>query len=74
MLFLNCCSTSLNVTIPTGTGQKLGKNQATTPQTGVARSITIKDVIAALEREPQMSKSPLLYCLYEKTDSDVLAK
>lgn len=36
------------------------------PQTGVARTISVKDVIAVLEREPQMSKSSLIYRLYEK--------
>lgn len=30
------------------------------------RSIAMKDVIALLEREPQMSKSSFLYRLYER--------
>ncbi|KAI9086900.1 hypothetical protein K1719_031061 [Acacia pycnantha] len=57
-----------------GTGRKLGRNQAITPQNRVARSISVKDVIAALEREPQMSKSPLIYSLYEKIHSDAQAE
>lgn len=35
-----------------------------------ARSISIKDVIAVLEREPQMLKSTLIYRLYEKLSAD----
>ncbi|KAK4253477.1 hypothetical protein QN277_010142 [Acacia crassicarpa] len=57
-----------------GTGRKLGRNQAITPQNRVVRSISVKDVIAALEREPQMSKSPLIYSLYEKIHSDAQAE
>lgn len=54
-----------------GAVRKFGRNQAMVPQTKVARSsITIKDVIAVLEREPQMSRSTLLYRLYEKVKSD----
>lgn len=40
------------------------------PHPKVARNIIVKDVIAALEREPQMSKSTLLYRLYDKMQSD----
>ncbi|GMI90634.1 TBP-associated factor 4B, TBP-associated factor 4 [Hibiscus trionum] len=52
--------------------KKFGRNQGVTPMphTRVARTISTKDVIAALEREPQMSKSTLIYSLYEKTCSD----
>ncbi|KAK9091070.1 hypothetical protein Sjap_024247 [Stephania japonica] len=32
----------------------------------VSHTISIKDVITALERDPQMSKSTLLYCLHEQ--------
>ena len=32
------------------------------------RSMTMKDVIALLEREPVMSKSSFLYKLYERRD------
>ncbi|XP_020211463.1 transcription initiation factor TFIID subunit 4b isoform X2 [Cajanus cajan] len=53
-----------------GAAKKLGRNHSTTPQTSVARSISIKDVIAVLEREPQMSKSSLIYRLYERIHSD----
>ncbi|XP_028804356.1 transcription initiation factor TFIID subunit 4b [Neltuma alba] len=57
-----------------GIAQKPGRNQAIAPQTRVIRSISVKDVIAALEREPQMSKSPLIYSLYERIHSDDLAE
>ncbi|KAM7278787.1 hypothetical protein ACFE04_005921 [Oxalis oulophora] len=53
-----------------GTMRRFGRNQDSAPQTRVARSISVKDVIAALEREPQMSKSTLIYGLYEKIHSD----
>ncbi|KAB1216170.1 Transcription initiation factor TFIID subunit 4b [Morella rubra] len=39
-------------------------------QTWVARSISIKDVIAVLERGPQMSRSSMIYRLYERIRSD----
>lgn len=57
-----------------GSGRKFGKTQATVSQTKVARAITVKDVIAVLEREPQMSKSTLIYRLYEKVSSDASAE
>ncbi|XP_045798374.1 transcription initiation factor TFIID subunit 4b-like isoform X1 [Trifolium pratense] len=50
--------------------RKLGKNQSPGSQTRIARSISVKDVIAVLEREPQMSKSSLLYRLHERIHSD----
>ncbi|KAL8127980.1 transcription initiation factor TFIID subunit 4b-like isoform X1 [Apium graveolens] len=53
-----------------GATGKTGKNQAMS-QTGVLRKISVKDVIAALEREPQTSKSSLIYRLYEKVHKDV---
>lgn len=53
-----------------GTTRKSGKTQAMS-QTGVLRKITVKDVIAALEREPQASKSWLICRLYEKVHNDV---
>lgn len=53
-----------------GTVRKFGRNQVIVPQTRVARSISIKDVIAVLEREPQMSRSTLIYRLYERIRSD----
>lgn len=56
-----------------GTVRKLGRNQLNMPQTRVARNISIKDVIAVLEREPQMSKSTMIYRLYEKLQADTAA-
>ncbi|KAE8666462.1 PXMP2/4 family protein 4-like isoform X1 [Hibiscus syriacus] len=55
-----------------GGSKKFGRNQGVmlTPHTGVARTISVKDVIAVLEREPQMSKSTLIYSLYEKACSE----
>ncbi|XP_019152984.1 PREDICTED: transcription initiation factor TFIID subunit 4b-like [Ipomoea nil] len=55
-------------TSPTGTMRKFGKNKAVMSQ--IARTITIKDVIAALEMEPQMSRSTLVYRLYERIRFD----
>lgn len=49
-----------------GGGRQLGRNQAGTSPTQPARTISVKDVIAVLEREPQMMKSTTLYRLYEK--------
>lgn len=43
-------------------------------QSKVAHNISRKDVIAVLEREPQMSKSTLLYRLYEKLSADSTAE
>ncbi|KAK1392356.1 transcription initiation factor TFIID subunit 4b [Heracleum sosnowskyi] len=48
-----------------GATRKSGKTQAMS-QTGVLRKISVKDVIAALEREPHTSKSSLIYRSYEK--------
>ncbi|KAK6938597.1 Transcription initiation factor TFIID component TAF4, C-terminal [Dillenia turbinata] len=44
------------------------------PQTSTPHSISIKDVIAALEREPQMSKSTLIYRLYEKISANAASE
>ncbi|XP_041017175.1 transcription initiation factor TFIID subunit 4b [Juglans microcarpa x Juglans regia] len=54
--------------------RKSGRNQIAATQTRVARSISVKDVIAVLEREPQMSRSNLIYRLYEKIRSDGTAE
>ncbi|KAM5551397.1 hypothetical protein ABKV19_026299 [Rosa sericea] len=54
-----------------GTIRNFGENQVVMPQTRVVRSISVKDVIAVLEREPWMSKSPLTYLLYERNRSDI---
>lgn len=53
-----------------GANRKLGRNQAFASQPKVARTISVKDVIAVLEREPQMSKSSLIYRLYDKVGSE----
>ncbi|KAI3860224.1 hypothetical protein MKX03_022530 [Papaver bracteatum] len=47
--------------------RKFGRDSV---HTKIARSITVKDVIAVLEREPQMSKSTLIYRLYDKIPGD----
>ncbi|XP_022768669.1 transcription initiation factor TFIID subunit 4b-like isoform X2 [Durio zibethinus] len=57
-----------------GASRKFGRNQGVTPHARVARTISVKDVIAVLEREPQMSKSTLIYRLYEKTGSEAAAE
>ncbi|XP_062211618.1 transcription initiation factor TFIID subunit 4b-like isoform X1 [Phragmites australis] len=44
------------------------------PVTKVVRSITVRDVIAALEREPQMSKSSMLFQLYGRSSAESVAK
>nr|GMD89165.1 transcription initiation factor TFIID subunit 4B-like isoform X1 [Ipomoea batatas]GMD89166.1 transcription initiation factor TFIID subunit 4B-like isoform X1 [Ipomoea batatas] len=59
--------------ITPGDDRNVGRNQLV-PQTRVGCSITIKDVIAVLEREPQTSKSTLIYRLYERICSDGLAE
>ncbi|CAN8313419.1 unnamed protein product [Cochlearia groenlandica] len=49
-------------------GRRFEKNQGSTK---VARTITVEDVIAVLEKEQQMSRSTLLYRLYNRIFSDV---
>lgn len=49
-------------------GTQFGKNQGL-PK--VVRSISVKDVIAVVEKEPQMSRSTLLYRVYNRICSDV---
>ncbi|KAF8377624.1 hypothetical protein HHK36_031006 [Tetracentron sinense] len=56
-----------------GTIRKFGRNQVM-PQTRVFRSISVKDVIAILEKEPQMSKSTLIHGLYERVPADIAAE
>ncbi|CAH2046692.1 unnamed protein product [Thlaspi arvense] len=46
-------------------GRRLGKNQGSSLQPKVVRTISVKDVVAVLEREPQMSKSTLMYRLIQ---------
>ncbi|XP_052201529.1 transcription initiation factor TFIID subunit 4b-like isoform X2 [Diospyros lotus] len=50
------------------------RNQDVVLQTKIARFISIKDVIAALEREPQMSRTSLIYRLYEKAGAGAGAR
>ncbi|XP_013593950.1 PREDICTED: transcription initiation factor TFIID subunit 4-like isoform X2 [Brassica oleracea var. oleracea] len=50
-------------------GQRLGKKNHGSPK--VVRSISVKDVIAVVEKEPQMSRSTLLYRLYDRICSYV---
>ncbi|GLU17772.1 hypothetical protein SLE2022_341260 [Rubroshorea leprosula] len=57
-----------------GGARKFGRNQGAMPQTRVARTISIKDVIAVLEREPQMSKSTMLYRLYGRIQPEARAE
>ncbi|KAL5709418.1 hypothetical protein ACHQM5_020110 [Ranunculus cassubicifolius] len=57
-----------------GLTRKFGRNMGVMTQTKIARSISVKDVIAVLEREPQMSKSTLVYRLYERMRSDAAAR
>ncbi|KAL4309269.1 hypothetical protein GQ457_01G010590 [Hibiscus cannabinus] len=57
-----------------GSSRKSGRNQGVSTYTSVARSISVKDVIAVLEREPQMSRSTLIYRLYERTLSEAAAE
>ncbi|KAI3465276.1 hypothetical protein Pfo_021939 [Paulownia fortunei] len=52
--------------------RKVGRNQVIVPW--VARCITVRDVIAILEKEPQMSKSTLIYQLYEKVSTDAVGE
>ncbi|XP_047340872.1 transcription initiation factor TFIID subunit 4b [Impatiens glandulifera] len=57
-------------TSTSGLGRKFGRSSVFVPQQKVVRTISIKDVIAVLEREPQMAKSTLMYRLYDKAGSD----
>ncbi|XP_010905279.1 transcription initiation factor TFIID subunit 4b isoform X2 [Elaeis guineensis] len=54
--------------------RKLGRSPVAVSLPKMARNISIKDVIAALEREPQMSKSTLIYRLYERLSGDSAAQ
>lgn len=62
---------SQSATVSTaGAIRKFGRTQVSMSQMGVPRNVSIKDVIAVLEREPQTSKSTLIYRLYDKVRSD----
>ncbi|XP_057850825.2 transcription initiation factor TFIID subunit 4b isoform X3 [Cryptomeria japonica] len=52
----------------TGIIQNLGREYPSSQctQTEPVHTICVKDVIALLERKPHMTKSTLLYCLYER--------
>ncbi|KAK1405647.1 RST domain-containing protein [Heracleum sosnowskyi] len=56
-----------------GVIRKHGKTQAMS-QPGVPRNISVKDVIAVLERDPQTSKSTLIHRLYEKVHTGAICK
>ncbi|XP_019105353.1 transcription initiation factor TFIID subunit 4b isoform X2 [Beta vulgaris subsp. vulgaris] len=47
-----------------------GRSQVAATSVRVARRISIKDVIAVLEKEPQMAKSTIMYRLYDKMHDD----
>ncbi|XP_065013222.1 transcription initiation factor TFIID subunit 4b-like isoform X2 [Musa acuminata AAA Group] len=53
-----------------GGTRRFGRKNALESHPKVARNVSLKDVIAALEREPQMSKSSLIYRLYERLSSN----
>lgn len=53
-----------------GTSRKFGRNQTNATQTRVARTISVKDVIAVLQREPQMSRSTTIYRLFNRVHSE----
>jgi transcription initiation factor TFIID subunit 4 len=69
-----CLVFNLTIFPLTGAGRKCGRNQAIVPQTKVVRTISVKDVMSVLEREPQMSRSTLIYQLYERIRSDATAE
>lgn len=56
--------------IPQVEDMRVGRNQIVSQTRAGGCSITAKDVIAVLEREPQMSKSTLVYRLYARIPSD----
>ncbi|XP_031399430.1 transcription initiation factor TFIID subunit 4b isoform X4 [Punica granatum] len=56
-----------------GVMRKFRRSHGVPSQPRIARTISIKDMIAVLEREPQMSKSSLIYRLYDKVHSDTAA-
>lgn len=47
-----------------------GRSQVVSPPPRVAPRISVKDVIAVLEKEPQMAKSTIIYRLYDKIHAD----
>ncbi|KAI3713367.1 hypothetical protein L1987_71944 [Smallanthus sonchifolius] len=69
-------TTSGVVTANPGSGpvRKSTRNQELPKSGSVPRTITVKDVISVLGREIQMSRSTLMYCLYEKVRSDSMSE
>ncbi|XVF22490.1 hypothetical protein REPUB_Repub12eG0177100 [Reevesia pubescens] len=55
--------------LASGAIEKFDRNQEIVPKTRVARTISVEDVIAVLEREPQMRRSTMILRLYERTRS-----
>lgn len=49
-----------------GPVRSMGRNLGPSSQIKPIRNISVKDVVALLEREPQMTKSTILYRLYER--------
>ncbi|KAK4801800.1 hypothetical protein SAY86_000003 [Trapa natans] len=56
--------------LASGVARRSGRNQMAAPQPGLSRSISVKDMISVLERETQMSKSTLIYNLYNRVPSN----
>lgn len=50
----------------TGPVRSMGRNLGSSSQIKPIRNISVKDVVALLEREPQMTKSTILYRLYDR--------
>ncbi|KAI3812988.1 hypothetical protein L1987_17701 [Smallanthus sonchifolius] len=67
-------TTSGAVTANPGPVRKSMRNQELPKSGSVPRTITVKDVISVLGREIQMSRSTLMYRLYEKVRSDSVSE
>ncbi|XP_022937987.1 transcription initiation factor TFIID subunit 4b-like [Cucurbita moschata] len=53
-----------------GTSRSFGSTQINETQTRVARSISVKDLIAVLQREPQMCRSTTIYRSYNRVRAE----
>ncbi|XP_023538301.1 transcription initiation factor TFIID subunit 4b-like [Cucurbita pepo subsp. pepo] len=53
-----------------GTSRSFGSTQINETQTRVARSISVKDLIAVLQREPQMCRSTTMYRSYNRVRAE----
>ncbi|KAJ0913533.1 putative transcription factor Hap3/NF-YB family [Helianthus annuus] len=62
------------ITANPGPVRKITRNQELVKGGSIPRTITVKDVISVLGREIQMSRSTLIYRLYEKVRSDSLSE